>query len=83
MKRYIAVVIVLSMLFISGCTNNRTETAQMTNPAEADVLNTTLGYVPAKVSVPDWLGSIWGWDTYNDTLWLGVQKPDGDLLVAI
>ena len=43
MKRYIAVVIVLSMLFISGCTNNRTETAQMTNPAEAQELNTTLG----------------------------------------
>ena len=36
MKRYIAVVIVLSMLFISGCTNNRTETAQIAEKSGTD-----------------------------------------------
>lgn len=85
MKRILEAIMVLCLIFCSGCGAEKT-TAQ--NAADIPTATTAqknteteLGYIPAEVAMPEGLSSIWGWDTYGDTIWLGGQNADGSLLI--
>lgn len=85
MKRFFAFLMSFCLLFLAGCTTKTL--SQETSMPSADLYQTkntetTLGYIPAEISKPDCLESLWGWDTYGDTIWLGAQSLDGSLLVA-
>lgn len=82
MRRFFAIVIALSVLFAAGCAKapgNDASSATVPPSASPDqkALDTTLGYAPSEVESPDWLESIWGWDTCGDCIWLGVTSADG------
>lgn len=85
MKRILAAIMALCLIFCSGCGGEKA-TAQSTPDTPADSTaqkstETELGYVPTELAMPEDLSSIWGWDSYGDTIWLGGQSADGSLLI--
>lgn len=85
MKRFFAAFMACCLLFITGCTaktlGQETSISSSGLP-QKEAFETTLGYIPAEVPKPEWLSSLWGWDTYGDTIWLGGQSTEGGLLAA-
>lgn len=84
MKRFVSTLLVLCMLCLTGCVSEPPKTpVQFQNqPTQVSHLEMKLGYVPEEVSSPEWLDSVWGWDTYGDTVWLGGRSVDGSFLFA-
>lgn len=81
MRRFTAVLLVLCLLLLAGCSAAPEQTAHSGAelPAEG---NTTLGYIPSEVSRPEWLGIIWSWDTCGDLVWLAGKDAEGRLFAA-
>lgn len=84
MKRILTAIMALCFILCSGCAAKTTDESTADIPADTLAqknIETELGYIPTELAMPEGLSSIWGWDTYGDTIWLGGQNADGSLLI--
>ncbi len=85
MKRLFAAMLAACLIFTTGCSRRTSEQnvrVSSTGAAQTKKLETTLGYFPEELEKPEWLVELWGWDTFEDTIWLGGLDADSRGVVA-
>lgn len=80
MKQRVLAIMLLIYLLLSLCACGKKDVSATTNGTSTEV-ETTDGWIPSRVDLPDWLHHITGSSTEGDKIWLSGVTQEGDLAI--